>query len=88
MRKKSTYVVLLVMLFTFFIVMFLTLGLNNIKQGQYDTTLLVGNDTVWKYSKKKWSNVSKLSSIKELIYTPDVPQWVPPDVSEHPDGLH
>ena len=66
MRKKSTYVVLLVMLVTFFVVMFLAFGLGNIKKGKYTTTLLVGNDTVWTYSNKKWNNISKVSAIKEF----------------------
>jgi hypothetical protein len=66
MRKKSTYVVLLVAIFAFSLVMFLAFGLNNIKTGKYATTLLVGDDTVWTYSNKNWLNVTKQTSIKKL----------------------
>ena len=68
MRKKSTYIVLLVSLIAFFLVMFLVFGLDNIKKEKYATTLLVGDDTVWTYSNKKWNNISKVTTIKDLSW--------------------
>ena len=46
--------------------MFLVFGVENIKQGAYDSTIIVGDNTVWTYSNKKWVNVSSRSSIDKL----------------------
>jgi hypothetical protein len=66
MRDKKTYIILLIILFVFFIVMFLIFGRENIKQNNYTTTLLVGNDTIWSYSNRNWINITKSSSISDL----------------------
>lgn len=66
MRNKKTYIVLLVILVVFFVVMFLVFGLGNIRQSKYGTTLIVGDNTVWTYSNKKWLNLTTASSIGKL----------------------
>lgn len=66
MRKKSTYIVLLVILFVFFVVMFGLFGIDNIKKSRYNTTLIVGDNTVWLYQKNSWLNLTKSSSIQDL----------------------
>jgi len=66
MRKKSTYVVLIGIILVFSLIMFLVFGVSNIKRGKYATTLVVGDDTVWTYSNKKWMNVTKQTTIKNL----------------------
>lgn len=66
MRKKSTYVVILVFISVFSLIMFLVFGVSNIKKGKYATTLVVGDDTVWTYSDKHWMNVTKVTSLKKL----------------------
>ena len=66
MRKKSTYIILISIIFIFGIIMFLVFGVENIKQGAYDSTIIVGDNTVWTYSNKKWVNVSSRSSIDKL----------------------
>ncbi len=66
MIKKKTYIVLIVILVVFFVVMFLAFGVNNIRQSKYDTTLIVGDNTVWTYSNKKWLNLTTTTSIGKL----------------------
>ena len=66
MRKKSTYIVLLVMLFVFFIVMFALFGVDNIKKSIYNTTLIVGDNTIWLYEKKNWLNLTNNTNIQDL----------------------
>jgi hypothetical protein len=66
MRNKRTYFILIIILIVFFLVMFFVFGTDNIKVGKYNTTLLVGEDTVWSYSDKKWTNITKTTSIQKL----------------------
>lgn len=66
MRKKSTYVVILVFIGVFSLIMFLAFGVSNIKKGKYATTLIVGDDAVWTYSDKHWMNITKYTTIKKL----------------------
>ena len=71
MRDKKIYVILIVLVIVFFIVMFLLFGLDELKKGSINTTLVVGKDTVWNYSGKKWKNVDsyeKLNWEKYDIY--------------------
>ena len=59
MRTKKTYIVLIAIMIIFFLVMFIVFGLDNIKKEGYNTTIIVGEDTVWSYKNRKWINVSK-----------------------------
>lgn len=68
MRNKKTYIVLLIILVVFFVVMFLVFGVSNIRQSKYDTTLLVGDNTVWTYHNKKWLNLTARSSYEKLSW--------------------
>lgn len=58
MRGKKTYIVLIAILLVFLVVMFLIFGLDEMKARGTTTTLIVGDDTVWYYSDKTWSNIS------------------------------
>lgn len=68
MRKKRTYIILLIILSIFFIVMFLAFGVKNIKDGNRDLTLIVGDNTVWTYSDKKWDFVRNYTDLKDLSW--------------------
>lgn len=57
MKSKKVYIVLIAIIFIFFIVMFLLFGVDELKKESYNTTIIVGDDTVWKYDKKTWNNV-------------------------------
>lgn len=66
MRNKKTYIILLLVLIVFFVVMFLIFGVNNIRQSKYDTTIIVGDNTVWTYSNNRWLDLKTRSSIEAL----------------------
>ena len=61
MREKKIYIFLIVLVIIFFLVMFFVFGLDEIKKGSYDTSIIVGNDTVWTFNNKKWRNISSYS---------------------------
>lgn len=66
MINKKTYILLFIVLVVFLGVMFLAFGVNNIKKNTYDTTIIVGDSTIWTYNKKNWLNLRNKSSIAEL----------------------
>ena len=63
MRMKKIYIILLIILFVFFLVMFCLFGLDNIRQREYSSVIIVGNDTVWTYKNKSWLNVNNPTSL-------------------------
>ena len=66
MVSKKVYVVLLIIIAAFFTFMFLTFGVDNIKENNYTSTIVVGNSTVWDYSNKNWVNIRATTSIEKL----------------------
>ena len=66
MTKKSTYIVLLVIMFLLLLVLFLFYGIDSFKKGKYETTLIVGDNTTWVYKNKKWTTITLDSGIYEL----------------------
>ena len=66
MRGKKIYIVLIIIILVFFLVMFALFGIDNIRKERYNTTLIVGDSTVWAYSKKKWINLTNSSSVRDL----------------------
>ena len=57
MIKNCTYIILFIILIVFLLVVFFLFGSKNMKRN-YNPTLIVGEDTVWTYQNKKWSNVN------------------------------
>ena len=53
-RKK--YIVLIVILVVFFLIMILLFGVDSLKKSSQSLTIIVGDNTVWSYHDKKWSN--------------------------------
>ncbi len=66
MRKKRTYLIILIILVVYFLALFLIWGKDNLKQEKYTTTIMVGDNTIWSLSKKKWINITSKSSIDKL----------------------
>ena len=66
MVSKKVYVVLLIIIAAFFTFMFLTFGVDNVKQSNYSSTIIVGNSTVWDYNNKNWVNIRATTSIEKL----------------------
>lgn len=68
MRKKSTYVILIVSVFAFAFVVFLLFGVKYVKKGKMITTIIVGDDTVWTLNKKNWMNITKTTTKKDISW--------------------
>lgn len=71
MRSKKTYIVLIGILLAFCLVMFLTFGVDNLIKEKYDTTIVLGEDTVWTLKKRKWyymDNYDELNWNKYDVY--------------------
>ena len=66
MIEKNTYIKLIIIVVIFFTFMFLIIGIPNIKEKKYESTIIVGNGTVWNYHDKKWVNITSNRSIQNL----------------------
>lgn len=66
MRKKSTYVILLIILLAFLLVMLLIFGRGRIGRDKLSATFLVGDNTVWTYRQQGWNNITSYASLKDL----------------------
>ena len=58
MVKKKVYIILIAILVAFLVVMFAVFGTKNIKEEKVSEVLIVGDETVWKLSEKKWHNIT------------------------------
>ncbi len=54
MPSKKVYITLIIILIVFFIIMFLAFGVNNIRQENLSSTLIVGDKTAFSLNKRKW----------------------------------
>ena len=68
MVKKKVYIILIVILVVFLVVMFVLFGTKNIKEEKASEILIVGDETVWKLSEKKWHNITYKSSLQDLSW--------------------
>lgn len=68
MVKNKIYIILIGIIVIFFVVMFLVFGTKNIKEENVSEVLIVGDDSVWKYSDKKWYNITYKSSLQQLSW--------------------
>lgn len=66
MKEKKIYITLLIILFVFFIVMFSLFGVKNIQSEKDHSTIIVGDRTIWKYEKKRWSIIRNNIAVEDL----------------------
>ena len=66
MNKKTRYIVLLAILLIYFAVLFLIYGKDHLKREKEETVIIIGNSTIWKKEKQKWSSIKSLSDKKDL----------------------
>ena len=66
MQSKKIYIVILGFIIIFGVVMFLALGVDNIKKNKQGTTLVIGNNTVWTYNKQRWKNISSKGQFQQF----------------------
>lgn len=63
MKNNKIYVVLLVIIVVFFVIMFTVFGIDNIRQDNYSTVLIVGDNTTWTYQDRSWFYMRSNSSM-------------------------
>lgn len=63
---SSRYKVITIILVVYLVVFFLIYGLSNMRNGQRELTLLVGDNTVWDYSNKSWLNITREETLDSL----------------------
>lgn len=69
--EKKKYIILIGILILFFLVMFLLFGRDSLRKERQKLTIIVGDNTVWSYHNKKWSNVSSYDELnwnKYIVY--------------------
>lgn len=66
MRKKKTYIIILIILALYFLVLYFTMGKENVEKEKYSTTIIVGDYTIWSLTGKNWMNLSSETSINKL----------------------
>jgi len=66
MRSSKPYVTLIIILIIFALIMLLVVARKNIKEEKVETTIIVGDTSVWNYTKKRWINVKKSSTISSI----------------------
>lgn len=64
MKKK--YIILISVIIIYFLVLFLFVGIDEIKKEQRDATILIDENTVWKLEGKTWRNIASEVERNEL----------------------
>jgi len=62
-KGKKKYIIIIIILIIYLLLMYVFIGRDNLKDSKNKTTLIVGNNTVWSYSNKKWHNVKDSNEI-------------------------
>ena len=68
MRKKRTYIILIILLLAFALFMFVMFGRDYVKKGKYSTVLIIGNNTVFTYDNKMWKRITNVNSLNDLSW--------------------
>ena len=63
---KKVYVGLIIFMVVLGIIMFLLFGLDSLKREQYETAIIVGDNTAWIYQKKKWMRANTVEQYEDL----------------------
>lgn len=63
---KKRYVVILIIIAVYFTVFFLLYGKDELKKSKLETTLIIGNDTIWQLKEKSWYNIANVADKEEL----------------------
>lgn len=70
MKSKKRYIVILIILAIYILLMLLIYGKNIFKKDDQELTLIIGDHTIWKYSQKKWQNITNSNTIDALNWKP------------------
>lgn len=63
---KKVYMFLIFVILGIGVIMFLLFGVDSLKREQYQTALIVGDNTTWIYQKNKWLHVASSDKFAEL----------------------
>lgn len=69
MKIKPRYIILLIILFTYLLVMYLVAGKSNLRKEKLTTKLIVGDSSVWELENKSWVNIVKDTDLKDFNWT-------------------
>lgn len=59
MIKKRTYIILIFIMVTFFVLSYIFLGSDNLKRRKYESTIVVGNNSTFMYQNQSWSHLNE-----------------------------
>ena len=67
MKKNLRYIILILILVIYFLILYLFVGKDYVKEGKLATRIVIGEHTVWELENRKWLNISQNETkIKEL----------------------
>lgn len=66
MKNKKRYYIILIILIIFALTMYFVLGKENIKKSEESTTIIIGNNSIWNYSDRRWLNITNESTINSI----------------------
>ena len=66
MMSKKTYIIFLIILIAFFAIMFYFFGAKELKAKKNTAIIIIGDQTIWRYSNKKWFSVSTSSDLSSI----------------------
>lgn len=68
MKKKKRYYVILIILIAFALLMFFLVGNDNLEKDKEATTIIIGDNTIWNYSDRRWMNVTSAVSVDSISW--------------------
>ncbi len=64
--RKNVYITLIIILVVFLALMYFLFAKDNLNQERYSTTFLVGDQTVWNYSSRRWTSFTSYKTLNEI----------------------
>ena len=68
MKKKKRYYIILIVLIVFTIIMYFAFGKENLEKDKEAVTIIIGDNTIWNYSDRKWLNITNDSTIDSISW--------------------
>lgn len=63
---KKRYIIIFICIIAYGLAMYYFIGKDNIRREKFYSTILVDNNAVWQYRKKKWVNINHYSDLQKL----------------------
>ena len=65
-KGRMKYIVLIIVLIIYGVFMYLFFGIDETREREASTTLLIGNSAVWNYSSRSWMNITNNQTLSSL----------------------